>query len=153
MVRSLSPLQRLLGGIAVAALAMGAANALVEGLEGAGVVQTRTAEDWVRLPGASDIYWSDGVEVETRSTAMVPERFPRSGQGEWRMFLLGGSFSLGSPLTRMNVDGTWVQSGGIAFELQKLLGAPEQGARVINAAAGGMDSSGCLLYTSPSPRD
>lgn len=72
--------------------------------------------------------------------SLVPARFARTKGERWRMFVLGGSFAMGSPY----VNGEQPRhgdEGGIPSWLQGTLSArfPDH-VEVVNAAAGGQDS-------------
>lgn len=131
---------RLVLGVAVAASLLLGTNALVERLEQRGVVETRTHDDWVRLPGAQEMFVSNGEEVAFQAPMMVSRRFPIDKGGSWRAFVLGGSFAMGTPGVRQTQQG-WLEQSGIAHTLQQSLQG-SQPVEVINAATGGMNSWG-----------
>ncbi len=138
---------QLLLGLAVAGGLLIAINAAVELGERRGLISTyRGPDDFVRYADEPVFgQTADGQWLTTtpygRKT-MVPSRFRRQKrENGWRMFVLGGSFAMGSPYTHQLHDTE--RSGGIASWLRDQLAAdyPESEIEVLNAATGAQNSS------------
>jgi lysophospholipase L1-like esterase len=117
-------------------------NAVIEWAERRGAVNTQIPGEVVQTVD-EPIFEEDGPWYRTSTYgqgSVVSSRFSRDKEQRWRMFVLGGSFAMGTPY----VNGEEPQSGsegGIASWLQGNLSArfPES-IEIVNAAAGGQDS-------------
>ena len=95
------------------------------------------------LWGAESVGSEAGVTTTSKFVAgRVLSRGPLSGApGHFRLFVLGGSFAMGSPYVT-GQEPEPGQEGGIPTELQRALEARHPGrVEVINAASGGGDSN------------
>lgn len=117
-------------------------NALVERAERAGLVETTAAIPPVQLV-AEPLF--EEVEGAWQTTAyaeqsLVRSRFPSPKGDAWRLFVLGGSWAMGSPYQGQGMS-RHVWPGGLPGFLRGSLDATAlRPTEVINAAAGGQDS-------------
>jgi len=117
-------------------------NAAIEWAERRGAVNTQIPGELVQTVD-EPIFEEDGPWYRTSTYgqgSVISSRFARDKERRWRMFVLGGSFAMGTPY----VNGEEPQAGsegGISSWLQGNLSArfPEQ-IEIVNAAAGGQDS-------------
>lgn len=116
-------------------------NCLVERFEEGGLIETTRPDDAVLFVDEA-IFEVDGDSWRTTTYAeqvMVPSRFRRAKGDAWRMFLVGGSFAMGTPYAyqrhgeeRPGGMATWIRA-----ELDRRGDGPFE---VINLAAGGQNS-------------
>ncbi|HCP46772.1 MAG TPA: hypothetical protein DIU15_12060 [Deltaproteobacteria bacterium] len=130
-------------------LALGLVNLLVEVAEDQGLLKTHSRDDAVQFV-EDDLFEQDGDSFKTTdygNDSLVQTRFAADKGRGFRMFVLGGSFAMGSPYAE--VDGVEVttlaepnEQGGMPSWLQLHLAkrAPTSAVEVINAAAGGQNS-------------
>jgi len=121
---------------------LAAGNMLIEWAERRGALDTQIPGEMVQSVD-EPIFEEEGPWYRTSTYgqgSVVSSRFARDKGPGWRIFVLGGSFAMGTPY----VNGEEPQSGsegGIASWLQGNLSARFPGqVEVINAAAGGQDS-------------
>jgi hypothetical protein len=119
-------------------------NAVVEGLEGGGVVETHSPDDRVQFLD-SDLFdvEDQGPQYVTSQYAtdfMVPQRFPVNAEGRWRLFWTGGSFAMGTPFVWQGHGAE--MPGGMPFWLRSEMERrwPDTPVDLVNLAAGGQNS-------------
>jgi len=143
MTQRRSTLRLLSFSALTAVIVLAAGNMLIEWAERRGALDTQIPGEIVQSVD-EPIYEADGPWYRTSTYgegSVISSRFARDkGPTRWRIFVLGGSFAMGTPY----VNGELPQSGsegGIASWLQGNLSArfPDQ-IEVVNAAAGGQDS-------------
>ena len=150
--RALSPLKLLVFTLVAVLGLLGLANVLVEWAESRSLLNTHRPDDVVQFLD-EQVYERDGEWYRTSKYArsdMVDSRFPAEKGGAWRMFVVGGSFAMGTPYTN-----TWrpeyeaegvvpapADAGGIASWVRAQLAAthPDSTVEVVNAGAGGQNS-------------
>jgi len=118
------------------------ANIGVEQLEERKVIDTRRPDDFVQnvdrplfeLDSEGTLTTTDYAE-----TTMVRSSFPKARGGAWRMFVLGGSFAMGTPYAYQPGP---AEPGGMPWFLRHHLKKmyPDQQIQVINMASGGQNS-------------
>jgi len=116
-------------------------NAVVERLEERGAVDTHRPDDAVSLVEEALFQeeFDHWVSTPYALNSMVPSRFLRDKGGGWRMFVVGGSFAMGTPYVHQlqHREG----DGGIPTWLRRDLGRRTSGeVEVVNAAAGAQNS-------------
>jgi tetratricopeptide (TPR) repeat protein len=130
--------------VAVTVVSLWAINGVVEVLESRGVVQTHQPDDAVifveddlfRVESAPQYVTTDYAT----ETGVVPGRFGVDKGSGWRLFLMGGSFVMGSPYTH---QGHGVEMpGGIATWLREDLArwGSAHPIEVVNMGVGGQNS-------------
>ena len=120
---------------------LAALNALVELGEQAGVVDTHRPDDRVMFQeGAPYVREGDDWVTAPDLRGGGIQRFPATKGSRWRMFVLGGSFALGTPFGCCREDGS-EKFGGIPTWLRSAAAVRWPGAvDVITAAEGGINS-------------
>jgi len=147
--RRLSTGRKLLFAVVVTAVTLAAVNGVIEWAEQRAWIQTHRADDAVQFVEAPLFKKDEGVYSTTRyaKSSLVPSTFASEKGDGWRMFVLGGSFIMGSPYvdladaTSMPVAGADEETG-IPGWLQAQLASrfPDTRIEVVNAAAGGQNS-------------
>jgi hypothetical protein len=117
-------------------------NALVEEAEDVGLVDTLSALPPVQIVAEGLFELRDGSWETTdyAEQSLVPSRFAAEKGDRWRMFVVGGSWAMGSPYqVQGGADQKW--PGGVPGFLRASLEAESsRPTEVINTAAGGQDS-------------
>lgn len=117
-------------------------NALVERAEDVGLLETTSAVPPVQLVAEPLFAEADGAWATTEYAehSLIRSRFPLEKGDAWRMFVLGGSWAMGSPYQGQGErTGSW--PGGVpGFLRSSLESSARRRTEVINAAAGGQDS-------------
>tara|TARA_Y100001968_G_scaffold328792_1_gene376660 strand:+ start:705 stop:2180 length:1476 start_codon:yes stop_codon:yes gene_type:complete len=142
-LRKKTSLARLLAFAALTATAsLWVGNELIEWLERRGTIDTQIQGEQVQSVDEA-VFETKGPWYQTSTYgegSLTSSRFARDKGERWRMFVLGGSFAMGTPY----VNGEVPQSGsegGISSWIQADLGARFPGQiEIVNAAAGGQDS-------------
>ena len=122
-------------GLVTAASVLVLGNAAVEWLERRGAITTERRDDVVQFVNEA-LFTSDGTTWRTTAYAhdtMVPAAFPVAQQ-EWRAFLLGGSFMMGTPYVHQGHGEE--RPGGIGSWLREWI----EPAEIIVAASGAASS-------------
>lgn len=130
--------------LVVTAGALWAINAIVERLEGGGVVDTHSPDDRVQFLDSQLFEVQDvGPEYATTSYGdgvMVPQRFPVDRTGRWRLFWTGGSFAMGTPYVWQGHGAE--MPGGMTWWLRNELERRWQDVSIdlVNLSTGGQNS-------------
>jgi lysophospholipase L1-like esterase len=147
--RRLSLGRKLLFAAVIAVVALAALNFGVEWAEGLGLIETHRAEDVVQFVEAPLFEENEGVYSTTKyaETSLVPTTFQADKGEGWRLFVLGGSFIMGSPYVDLSNSialpvAPANEGTGVPGWLQSRLSErfPERPVEVVNAAAGGQNS-------------
>lgn len=141
--RALSRGRLVLFTIVLTAAALWGSNALVERLEGEGVVQTHRPDDHVNFVQGELLDVDPEphyVTTEYASDSMVPQRFRVTKGDGFRVLVSGGSFAMGTPYAQQAFG---VELGGgiptwMRMELSRRW--PDVHIEVVNLAAGGQSS-------------
>ncbi len=141
--RTLSKGRLVLFSVLTTVLVLGAVNAVIEHLGRTGRLDLHRPDDGVQF--VEEDLLEHGPDDTWTTTAyarelMLPSSFARTKGDGWRMFVLGGSFSLGSPYSHQE-DGRETP-GGISSFLRARLQArfPDRTMEVVNLGAGGEGS-------------
>jgi hypothetical protein len=141
--RRLGPVRLVAFSLLTTALVLTGVNALIGALGRRGVIDLHRPDDQVQfveedlLARQADGSWATTPYAEEN---MVPSRFAAERGDGFRLFVLGGSFAMGSPYSHQE-DGR-ESPGGMASWLRARLGArsPEALVEVVNMGAGGEGS-------------
>ena len=129
---------------ALATLAvLGIANTVVEWAESQALVDTHRPDDGVQFKD-EPVYEQKGEWFRTSTYgngSLIESRFAANKGDRWRMFVLGGSFAMGTPYVAGETP-RHGDEGGIPSWIQARLAEafPNAGIEVVNAAAGGQNS-------------
>jgi len=147
--RRLSTGRKILFAVLVTALALLVVNGVIEWAEQRDLIDTHRADDGVQFVEAPLFKKDEGVYSTTRyaENSLVASTFVADKGEGWRMFVLGGSFIMGSPYVDL-ADVTSMpvarpnEETGIPGWLQSQLASrfPDTRIEVVNAAAGGQNS-------------
>ncbi len=140
--RPLSPLRLAVFSAVVVFGLLAGGNAIIEWLERGDAIQTQKPDDSVQFVEEGLFAQRGSAIVTTRYAEkdMVPASMAAEKGDGFRAFVVGGSFAMGTPYVSQHTGGA---GGGIPSfvqaELERRL--PDRTIEVINAAAGGQDSS------------
>jgi len=134
---------RLIGfSLVTTVLVLAGANALVDWLGRRGVVELHRPDDQVQFVEETLLEKRGDVWVTTdyAEQNMLPSRFAAERGDGFRLFVLGGSFAMGSPYSHQE-DGA-ESPGGMSTWLRARLSArsPDTAVEVVNLGAGGEGS-------------
>lgn len=141
--RRLSRGRLILFSVITTVAVLGALNAVIEWLGREGAVDLHRPDDGVQfveealLERGPDDTWTT---TRYAQELMLPSSFARTKGGGWRVFVLGGSFAMGTPYSHQE-DGRETP-GGMASFLRARLQArfPQRRMEVVNLGAGGEGS-------------